>query len=204
MDNKIYSNNNKQNFISAKLVFGVLIFLGMGTLAFGFINLTHNIYDNKFKGNENEITDTEQKNLVTDLLELQAKDTDKDGLSDYDEIYIYKTSPYLSDTDSDGYLDKEEIDTGHDPLCPVGQDCRGVESPDESNVNPQDILPYDESLLQQDGEEEIPDDLMNELTNLSPEQVRDLLRSSGQMTEEQLAEIDDETLMEIYREVLNQ
>ncbi|MBU4360988.1 hypothetical protein L6278_02430 [Candidatus Parcubacteria bacterium] len=207
-NDNIYSNNKKSS-ISPKLVFGVLIFLGMGTLAFGFINLTRNIYDNKFKGNENETADTQQKDLVTDLLELQAMDTDKDGLSDYDEIYIYKTSPYLADTDSDGYLDKEEIDTGHDPLCPVGQDCRGTELPDDSAVDPNSILPYDESLLGQDGSiqeqganEEIPADLMNELINLTPDQVRELLRTSGQMTEEQLAEIDDETLMQIYREVL--
>jgi len=210
MTNNIYSNN-KQSFISPKLVFGILIFLGTGTLIYGFINLTKNIYNNKFTGTGNEVAETQQQDLVTDLLELQNLDTDKDGLTDYDEIYIYKTSAYLADTDSDGYLDKEEIDSNHDPLCPSGQDCRGSDLPDENNVNPENILPYDESLLEQDGSmqeqganQEIPSDLMNELINLSPEQIRDLLRSSGQMTEEQLIEIDDNTLMEIYKEVLGQ
>lgn len=57
------------------------------------------------------------------LLADQQKDTDKDGLSDYFEINIYKTSPYLPDTDSDGISDKEEIDQGTNPNCPEGKDC---------------------------------------------------------------------------------
>jgi Bacterial TSP3 repeat/Lectin C-type domain/Immunoglobulin I-set domain len=36
-------------------------------------------------------------------------DTDGDGLSDYDEIRIYKTSPSNADTDGDGLTDFEEI-----------------------------------------------------------------------------------------------
>lgn len=54
---------------------------------------------------------------------LRSKDTDGDGLSDWDELYIYKTSPYLEDSDSDGFSDKEEIDSGNDPNCPVGRNC---------------------------------------------------------------------------------
>ncbi len=50
------------------------------------------------------------------------KDTDNDGLSDYEERYVYGTSPYLSDTDSDGISDYEEISTGQEPLC-VGETC---------------------------------------------------------------------------------
>ena len=39
---------------------------------------------------------------------LRNQDTDQDGLSDYDELYAYNTSPYLEDSDSDGILDKKE------------------------------------------------------------------------------------------------
>lgn len=56
---------------------------------------------------------------------LKAKDTDKDGLSDWDELNTYKTSPYLEDSDSDGFSDKEEIDNGKDPNCPAGRECYG-------------------------------------------------------------------------------
>ncbi|MFA5154872.1 MAG: thrombospondin type 3 repeat-containing protein [Patescibacteria group bacterium] len=54
---------------------------------------------------------------------LKGRDTDSDGLSDYDEIYTYRTSPYLEDTDSDGLSDQQEVDQGTDPNCPQGQDC---------------------------------------------------------------------------------
>ena len=56
---------------------------------------------------------------------LKSVDSDKDGLNDYDELNTYKTSPFLEDSDSDGVLDKVEIDRGQDPNCPVGKDCSG-------------------------------------------------------------------------------
>jgi hypothetical protein len=57
------------------------------------------------------------------IADLKTKDTDQDGLTDYDEIYLYYTSIFLPDTDSDGYTDYEEVNSGNDPLCPSGQDC---------------------------------------------------------------------------------
>lgn len=54
---------------------------------------------------------------------LKLKDTDRDGISDYDEIYMYKTSPYLADSDSDGLSDAQEIAQGTDPNCPEGRNC---------------------------------------------------------------------------------
>lgn len=56
---------------------------------------------------------------------LKLADTDKDGLSDYDELNLYNTSPFLEDSDSDGVLDKVEIERGQDPNCPIGKDCSG-------------------------------------------------------------------------------
>ncbi len=46
---------------------------------------------------------------------LKSMDTDLDGLSDYDEINIYKTNTNLADTDEDGYVDGLEITNGYDP-----------------------------------------------------------------------------------------
>ncbi len=57
------------------------------------------------------------------------KDTDKDGLTDYQEINIYHTSPYLPDTDGDGLSDKQEVDAGTDPNCPQGKVCNGQTLP---------------------------------------------------------------------------
>ncbi|MCR4280595.1 MAG: hypothetical protein NUV82_04205 [Candidatus Komeilibacteria bacterium] len=59
--------------------------------------------------------------------ELKQRDSDGDGLSDYMEIRIYGTSAYITDTDSDGTNDKQEIISGADPLCTAeGQCVRGL------------------------------------------------------------------------------
>jgi len=42
-------------------------------------------------------------------------DSDGDGLSDYDEIHVYDTDPWLADSDGDGISDAEELDDGTDP-----------------------------------------------------------------------------------------
>ena len=45
-------------------------------------------------------------------------DADKDGLTNYEEIFKYKTNPLVADTDGDGYNDKAEIEAGYNPNGP--------------------------------------------------------------------------------------
>lgn len=42
-------------------------------------------------------------------------DTDSDGLSDYDEVAVWKTDPLNPDSDGDGYEDGEEVKNGYNP-----------------------------------------------------------------------------------------
>jgi hypothetical protein len=56
------------------------------------------------------------KSLYEELKKKQTKDSDGDGLSDYEEEYIYKTKVNNPDTDGDGYSDGEEVKNGYDPL----------------------------------------------------------------------------------------
>ena len=59
---------------------------------------------------------------LTNIKEVQVKtnivetDTDKDGLTDYEEVVTYKTNPLKEDTDGDGASDAKEIEFGTDPL----------------------------------------------------------------------------------------
>lgn len=67
---------------------------------------------------------------------LRGSDTDEDGLNDYDELYVFETSPYLADSDSDGSTDFEELQSGQNPNCPVGQQCNTLKS---TNTNTTDV-----------------------------------------------------------------
>lgn len=44
------------------------------------------------------------------------KDTDRDGLTDYEEVETYGTNPRKSDSDGDGASDEKEVAIGTDPL----------------------------------------------------------------------------------------
>ena len=44
------------------------------------------------------------------------KDTDDDGLGDFEEIFDYKTDPLNTDSDEDGYTDGQEVAGGYNPL----------------------------------------------------------------------------------------
>jgi len=130
---------------------------------------------------------------------MKDKDTDEDGLTDYDETYIYKTSPYLKDSDSDGKDDKSEVEKGTDPNCPT-ESCGNVlgsagaagASASESGTA---TAAGDSAQLQQDVEQQI--------MNPTPEQVRALLIQSGAKAED-LQGIDDATLLDLYRQSLQE
>ncbi len=59
------------------------------------------------------LDDVREKELGTDPYNA---DTDKDGLSDGDEVIIWKTNPLNPDTDGDTYLDGAEVRNGYNPL----------------------------------------------------------------------------------------
>ncbi len=72
--------------------------------------------------------------------ELMERDSDGDGLSDYDEIYVHGTDPLNPDTDGDGLSDYDEINVhGTDPLNP-DTDGDGLSDGDEVNVYGTDPL----------------------------------------------------------------
>jgi hypothetical protein len=104
---------------------GLVVFLviGLATFVLGIIRIRKTIAlpfvrrtDIVYKSDEQ----LEQERIA----KLKGQDTDSDGLSDYDELYVFRTSPFLADSDSDGIPDGVEVQQGTDPNCPKGSTCR--------------------------------------------------------------------------------
>lgn len=134
---------------------------------------------------------------------LKGKDTDRDGLSDYAEISIYKTSPYLADSDSDGIPDAIEIAQGTNPNCPTGQTCGGLVNADVQPIR--NVSSSYSNLLQQtqiraveSGAQqfilEAPDPSV-----VTARQARDLLVESQLIPAEQLTGLSDADILLVYR-----
>ena len=65
----------------------------------------------------NENTNNQQPTTNIPSIDMTT-DSDHDGLTDYQEIYIYHTDPHNPDTDGDGYSDGTEVKNGYNPLGP--------------------------------------------------------------------------------------
>jgi len=201
-----FSKEQKVGFVFL-LVFGILA-VGMG-----FLQMRNNIYG-PFVVSAPEDPVRSQVNSINEAVRLQGLDTDRDGLSDAEELNLL-TSPYIPDTDSDGLSDGDEVNGGTDPLCPEGTNCSGLLETDtnlegaapvisplaDSSVTP-DVL-IDASLtgavdptgIGQTGAVDVNAVLSD------PAQIRQMLINTGQITPEQLANISDERLLELVGQV---
>jgi len=102
-----------------------VIAVGVIALFFGLVifvyNLRNPFLDVLIQAQKTQLAEEAKQRQL--LLTLQTQDTDKDGLTDYNELNKYGTSPYLADSDGDGISDKNEVTGGSDPNCPEGQIC---------------------------------------------------------------------------------
>lgn len=73
------------------------------------------LFGNSIDSDDDGLSDVQENQLGTDPFNW---DTDGDGLSDGDEVLIWKTDPLKFDSDGDGYGDGEEIKNGYNPLGP--------------------------------------------------------------------------------------
>lgn len=138
---------------------------------------------------------------LAQLAEQKKLDTDTDTINDYDELYIYKTSPYLADTDSDGLTDEVEVMAGEDPNCIKGKVCAPIDNEDvlpESNSASLDAQAADLAAKQAALEQ-----AFNDLSSLPVADVRGMLIDSGADAERVEALTDDQVL-ELYQSVLQQ
>lgn len=106
-----------------KLSLGVFIVIGLSTIILGFFRLNKAIAL-PFKRNTTFTFKTADQLEKERTQKLRTQDTDGDGLTDYDELYVFRTSPFLEDSDSDGINDGAEVAAETDPNCPKGRTCR--------------------------------------------------------------------------------
>ncbi|MEK7473625.1 MAG: hypothetical protein AAB668_02780 [Patescibacteria group bacterium] len=134
---------------------------------------------------------------------LKGKDTDRDGLSDYAEITIYKTSPYLADSDSDGIPDAIEIAQGTNPNCPTGQTCGGLVNADIQPIY--NVSSSYSNLLQQTQIRTVESGAQQFIIDapdpsvVTARQARDLLVESQLIPAGQLTGLSDADILQVYR-----
>lgn len=184
------AEENLTNKLTKEQKIGLVFLLSFGILsvAFGIIQIRSNLY-RPFALN-NSIPPFIQDELSNEEA-LYYRDTDFDGLNDFDELYVYTTSPYLEDTDSDGISDKQEIEEGRNPLCFEGVNCEISDVSTNPSAFPEqtDASEYTEGLPQN----------MQEFVN-NPEVLRSLLVQSG-LEESVVEKISDDDLVSMTREI---
>ncbi|MDD5566878.1 MAG: hypothetical protein PHH01_01660 [Patescibacteria group bacterium] len=193
--------------IKDKTIAGIILAVGLSGVVLGFFQVAKSI-----KGPFSDLAETSNEKVATaEIQALRQKDTDNDGLSDFDELYIYDTSPYLADSDSDSVSDKQELQMGTDPNCPEGKTCRTPPANTNTQANLYDLLnentntPSNTNLSTNTNSNS---NSSNANVNPSPdelpiEQLREVLLSSG-VPEEKLNQISDADLREMYADALKE
>jgi hypothetical protein len=206
-------------------VLGIMLFtlIGASALVLGVMNTEHGI-SAPMQADANATEQFSEAvnggNTNADIEALKSKDTDGDGLSDYDELYVYHTSPYIKDSDSDGIPDGVEVKNGTDPNCPQGQDCgtpapvNGPQTAASDQPTP-DITNIDDLMnaYQTDGSSpsandntapsalapDLSTDTIPTATTADAAQIRQLLKDQG-LSDDVLNSIDDQTLVQMYND----
>ncbi|MBI4714103.1 hypothetical protein HY771_02880 [Candidatus Uhrbacteria bacterium] len=190
-----------------KVAFALLLFLGLGGIFFGFRSFGVNVqrpFDlqiARYLQGERFLTTSQREQ--EELEASKTRDVDGDGLTDYDELQVYKTSPYLTDSDSDGFDDKTEIFSNNDPNCPKDKTCTGISSAeivDESNpLAGLEGIFGDMTSLTEAGEINFKskEDVEAFFKKATLVEIRKALLKSG-MKKEDLDKIDDKALAEYF------
>ncbi len=190
-----------------KLAIFVLAVFGFFIIILWLVQFNKSLTDPfQYKGSA---TSTDQSDLTassTSDVALKNKDTDGDGLSDWDELNIYHTSPYLADSDSDGIPDGTEVKNGTDPNCVEGKICAAstdlvATSTDNSQLSASSTSSYQPNLnisssTDQAGLQTMLNGQMDAAT------LRKTLLDSG-MDPKMLSALSDQELLSNYQQVLN-
>lgn len=179
----------RANAPKEKAKFILLAILAFLFLIIGFFNIKNRLRAPFLLKKENQAIASEDQ---TSRELLKTKDTDKDGLSDYDEQFLYNTSAYIEDSDSDGLKDYDEVKNGSDPNCPRGRACREeVNNQATSTVSAEPgfgSINFGQALTG-----------LGENSNVTAMSLRVALKEAG-VDEKLLNSFSDEALLLLYRE----
>jgi hypothetical protein len=87
-----------------------------------------------------ERREKEERLILDRVGDKMKRDSDRDGISDYDEQSLYKTDPFVADTDADGFTDGAEVLSGYDPKNDAREVGVAFEDPREEGTLRDDIL----------------------------------------------------------------
>lgn len=175
---------------------GVVVFLAAASIVLGAIQISRTIkapFLPKTSGQTLSDLSSEDERKE----EMKKIDTDKDGLSDYDETYIYNTSPFIEDSDSDSLPDKTEVLSGEDPNCPKGRVCFAPQvatsTPEAGNIS---------------AESQPPLTAISELLEAAKKpgasaDIRKQLEAGG-LSKTLLDDLSDQELQKLYAETLKE
>lgn len=188
-----------QNRFSKEQKIGLILLSSFVVLAvtLGLIEMRNTLYS-PFALN-NSIPAMIGKNMDTPDA-LRYRDTDNDGLNDFDELYVYTTSPYLADSDSDGLTDKQELEGGKNPNCAEGKDCliSVAENSSATLMSTGTVDMSDTSQIFSDYD--VTSTL--EAMLVAPDQMRTLLLDAG-LAQSVIDQISDEDLTRMAIEIMS-
>jgi len=118
-----------------KLILIVLVLFSVGSVAIGALQvkafLDKPFFSDKLVEDKGKIRGPldlldyirEQQQTNAAITKMQQRDTDGDGLNDYDEVYVYHTNPYTKFTNGGDKSDKELVDSGEWRNGCIGANC---------------------------------------------------------------------------------
>jgi hypothetical protein len=188
-----------------RLAVSLFVVCGLFTILFSVIHV-RGLLHSPFLVSNRVLEEAKKAQGETDeqkVERLKKTDSDGDGLTDYDELYTYHTSPYLVDSDSDGVIDPVEIRRGTDPNCPEGKACQARIDENKS---------LEVGSLTADGSQASSTVINSGLSlqNLLPpsavtvSQVRTFLLDNHFVEAQQLQLLSDEMVMNLYQSAYRQ
>jgi len=171
--------DKKDNKLLILMIIGALIIFVI--IYFRFKSTIYGVFPPKRTSND-LLAENQEKAL--------EKDTDGDGLADFDERLNYSTSQYLSD----GFSDKEEIEAGSDPLDPSNTPLN------KKANNNKEGSSIEEKIITSDQQVNAPNELGIVEEEITAQEIRKLLINQGNLREEVVDSFDDKTLKSLYNE----